>query len=321
MQRIGARRDMPPRRQAFRLVPPSVAGVSSTDPAAVDYLRRANFEITHAAGSMPIDARIAHHRQTSMAVISAPEMTIRWNRHAQPRARALLLFARAGALSVRGRGVVVREGGTAALIPPGDTPVEISTTESRNEFVYLSTGAEVVPPSMPAHGESIDAPALPWRSFAPLYAFIQAACMTRPVNPGEPDALAACADIIATSAVDVLLSDMAESPSLIAQVRAFIDEHHTDPDLTPFSIAASFALPPRSLQALFAEHDSTVRDELRTARAHSAVRLKETRPQLSQTQRAQLSGFASLSAMYRALQAVEIGSDLSDLHESSALRA
>lgn len=321
MQRIDVRRNPPPRRQAFRLVPSSAAEARSIDAAAADYLRHANFEITGAAGGMPVEARIAHHRQTSMAVVSAPEMTIRWNRHAHPSPRALLLFARAGALAVSGRGVLLREGGTAALIPPGDTPVAISTTEIRNEFVYISVGAEAIPPALQIRGESAQAPMLSWRSYAPLYAFIQAACMTQPANPGEPDVLAACIDVILASAVNVLLSDLAEPPGRLAQVRAFIAEHHTDPQVTPFTIATDFALPPRSLQALFAEDDSTVRDELRTARARTATRLRESQPLLSQAQRAQLSGFASLSAMYRALQAVENGSGLSDIHEPSALRA
>lgn len=311
MQRRRLSHGTPPRKQAFRVVPP-IADVRTVDPDLREFLRSEKLAISRAADRAPIDARVAHHLRTSLATVSAPEMSIRWNRDEKSRTRALLLFVRVGGLAVSGQGPVVRRAGTAALIPPGDTPVEIATTHPRNEFVYISCDAHVVPASMLSLVTDVEAPPLPWRTFAPLYAFVQAASATQPLRAGEPDMLTVCTDVIVDSGVQAILSGVPETVDVVGQVRALISEHHTDPDVTPSSIAGQLRVPPRTLQAAFAAENSTLRDELRAARTQTAMMLRETHPQLSQAHRARLSGFASLSAMYRALQtdAPEIGDGL-----------
>lgn len=68
------------------------------------------------------------------------------------------------------------------------------------------------------------------------------------------------------------------------------------------SVSEHLRISQRALQVAFAAEGSTVSAELRRARAMTAARLRRTHPKMPHAHRAHLAGFASPSALYRALR-------------------
>ncbi|MGP6169736.1 hypothetical protein ACTU6V_00830 [Microbacterium sp. A204] len=298
MRTLRARYRTPLMKEEFRITNPS-DGASNA--GLGDYLRSANFEITELGREVPLDARLAHYAQTTLAMVTAPRVTVRWKRDEASRARTLLLFARKGKLSVSTQGPVVRRGGNAIMLLPSDRPAEVSVMEPRSELIYISAGAGIVPPLALDLSNDVQGSPLPWHRIAPLYAFVHAVCTSPPTTGDEPDVLAACSEAIVESCARTIVGDISAQGGVVLRVRAFIAEYHNNPNLTLASISDRFGIATRTLQAAFSTHGSTVRRELREARTRTAQGLRRTHPQLSQSQVARLSGFASLSAMYRSL--------------------
>ncbi|MGM7699832.1 hypothetical protein [Microbacterium sp. A84] len=300
MRTLRARYRTPLLKEEFRITDPS-DGASNA--GLGEYLRSANFEITELGRELALDARLAHYAQTTLAMVTTPRVRVRWKRDEASKARTLLLFARKGKLSVSTQGPVVRRGDNAIMLLPSDRPAEISVTGPQSELMYISAGAGVVPPLALNLSNDVQGTALPWHRIAPLYAFVHAVCASPPPAEDEPDALAACSEAIVESCARTIIGDISAQGSVVLQVRAFIAEYHTNPNLTLPSISGRFGIATRTLQAAFSTQGSTVRRELRQARTRTAQGLRRTHSQLSQAQVARLSGFTSLSAMYRSLHA------------------
>lgn len=294
-----ARYSAPLMKESFRL---SSLGDAAADPGLREYLKAANFDITDLSDGTPVQANLAHYPQTSLVLVSTPAVTITWKRDEVSRARTVMVFARRGEIVATSDAPVVRRGNTAVLVPPGTEPVQIRATHPQNELIYLSTGAQVIPPAASRLRHDVQAPALPWRRIAPLYAFVQGVCLTPPPSPDEPDLLAAATSVVVEALARTVFWDITVMEGIVPRARTFIQEQHGNSRLNASAIAEHLRIPMRTLQAAFAAEGLTVRAELRRARTETAVALMVTHPNMPQAQRAQIAGFASLSALYRALQ-------------------
>ena len=295
------RRYRPPlRKESFRI---TELGHARDDVQLQEYLTSANFRITGLTEGRPLAADLAHYSHTSLAFVSTPPVTIVWNRDEASRSRALMLFARTGGLDVTAAVPVVRRGVGAIIVPPGDIPLEISVSQPENELIYVSVDAQVLPAVASELANDRPAPPIPWRSLVPLYAFVRGLCTTPELQQDEPDLLAAAVGSVVDALARTALAGLEPSAGIVARALVVIDEQFRDPRVDLSSIADQLQVGVRTLQAAFAAEGSTVTGELRRVRADSVVRLMVSHPHLTQEQRAHLSGFGSLSALYRALQA------------------
>ncbi len=226
-----------------------------------------------------------------------------WARDGDSRSRVLLIMVRSGRMKTDTAGAVVRRGMNAVLVLPGRNPVTLSVTTSRCEFVYISTDMDALPPSAITLRGDITAAPISWERLAPLYAFVRAACMTAVVtrNDQNLDVLSSPAGEIVASLLRAMVHDLDCRGGLVGGAREVIRRHHTDANLTPSLVAERLGVSERTLQRAFAVERTGVQEELRRARAGRARRLARVYPHLTRAQLAELSGFSSLSALYRSL--------------------
>lgn len=298
MRTLLSRHRPAPPKERFRL---TADGEGS--PGLRDYLQRTDLEIVDLSSESSFDLSVAHCPRLTLALLSTPPIRMFWRRDRHPPGRSAVIFARVGSLSAATRGPAVQRGESAVLIPPGDEPVEIMATHARNELIYISASASVMPSVVAQLTHTLRGPAVPWSRVAPLYAFVSTACASPAHAADDTDPVASSAEAITSAFAIAILGDLERPDSIVERVRAFIDENHTHPDLTSAAIAAHFGVAQRTLQTAFAAEGSTIRQELRDARRRTALTLREQHPDMLQSRRAQLSGFSSLSAMYRAVGA------------------
>ncbi|MEV8249825.1 helix-turn-helix domain-containing protein [Microbacterium sp. NPDC076768] len=291
---------LPLMKESFRIVDD---GDFDRDAPLRTYLRAANFEIADLEPGVPVIAHLAHRTQTSLVAVSTPAASAHWHRDEVSRGRALMVFARKGELEVFSSSPVIRRGKSALIIPPGSAPTEIRATGPQNELIYISSAAQVLPSLALDLQENIRAPQVPWRTLAPLYGFLHTLCVTPPPLATEPDLLADATDSIVEGLARTALWDIAPVDDLLSRAQAFIEQNHSDPRLSSASLGTQLRTSQRTLQATFASAGLTVSGEIRRTRSEAATRLLRTHPKFSQAQIAQLSGFSSVSSLYRALQA------------------
>lgn len=92
--------------------------------------------------------------------------------------------------------------------------------------------------------------------------------------------------------------------AVVGRARAYIDANASDPDLTPALVAEQMHLSLRQLNRLFSMEGSTVAGHLANARLLEARRLLEE-AELPLTDIAAMSGFGSVSTLYRHLRRPE----------------
>ncbi|MFB8188119.1 hypothetical protein ACFC14_02270 [Microbacterium sp. NPDC055988] len=293
----------PLRKESFRITELERA---RDDEQLQEYLASANIRITGLVGGGTLAASLAHYAHTSLAFVTTPPVSITWNRDEASRSRALLLFARTGGLEVTTAVPVVRRGTGAVVVPPGDVPLEISVSQPENELIYVSVDAQVLPAVVSELTHGVPAPPIPWRTLVPLYAFVRGLCTTPEPSKDEPDLLAAAVGSVVDALARTALAGLEPSAGIVARALVVIDEQFRDPRVDLTSIAGQLQVGVRTLQAAFAAEGSTVTGELRRVRTDSVVRLMVSHPHLTQEQRAHLSGFGSLSALYRALHSLRM---------------
>ncbi|MDX2376576.1 hypothetical protein M4I32_07160 [Microbacterium sp. LRZ72] len=109
-----------------------------------------------------------------------------------------------------------------------------------------------------------------------FFALADQALATPPLHAASDEITeAALAALMAGMLRTSVPADAAGEPAgaLVRRARALIDERHTDPELTPESIARCLHVSLRHLQRAFAQHGATVSTELRTRRMRTAARL------------------------------------------------
>ncbi|GGM59510.1 helix-turn-helix domain-containing protein [Microbacterium saperdae] len=295
-------------RAAFAKQTLRVGGTGTADQGsgarnAVRRLADANLTVLRVADDGRLQIRHAHDERTSFALLDGAAATVVWDRRAEPARHALLLVARTGALTVTAGGPIVRRGSSVVLVAPGDTRIEVRLTAAHNEVIALRVAAHLVAPALGELHVDAGGPSLPWRRIAPFYAFVHGVCATPPGPADEPDLIALSADAIVEACARTVLENVTPYEGIVDAVTAFIAAHHRDANVTATSIAVRFGVSSRTLQTAFAAEGSTVREALRGARVRTARDLQARHSRMSQAERARLAGFASLSAMYRALHA------------------
>ncbi|WP_431075343.1 hypothetical protein [Microbacterium phyllosphaerae] len=271
-----------------------------------------------------VDLRFAHNASESFLLVTGTAARLRWDRGQAVSEHALLLLARTGAMAVAADGPVMRRGTSIALVVAGSGLVDVEVTESRNEFIALRVPAHLVSAAVGSARFDMARPPIPWRRLAPLYAFMHGVCATPSGPVEESDVISLTAEAIVAACVRTVVEDLNSGAGLAEVAMTFIAEHHRDLTVNASSLAGRLGVPTRTLQTAFAAAGTTARSELRSARVAALVLLQADYPHLTQSERARLAGFASRSAMYRALNelsATELGSGSGGMRGAQAVAA
>lgn len=251
--------------------------------------------------------RMTQAGSISIATSTTPGVIVQWA-GTPPTDRFALLMSRLGDINVVAQGSHVRRGSTVHLIADGAFEATLTAGPRGSEMLCLSADARLR--SRAGHGDdnsvhSVVASPVGWHRIAPLYAALRAMCASahaqRGMESAFPSTSADIAEPIVAALARIVLDDIADD--ICSRVRAYVREHSANPHQSVGTIANRLGIPRRTLQSALAEAGTSVSAELRAARLANMRRAQQQNPGLSAIALYQVSGFPSLSSMYRAVHA------------------
>lgn len=255
----------------------------------------------------PLRVRVAHAGRNRITTLTTPSVSLR----REFTSESLIVVARAGALRIATSGPVIVRGNTAALLPAGGAPALIQVTSPRAELLVVSAEADQLPDEITKVHTRVDRPELSPRRLAPLHLFLHVLAATPQQSRTSSGPLHDVADSMVRSIAAAIADDAValDADSLHRRVTDYLCRNYSNVNLTVGSVAASFDVAPRTLQAAFTEEQATFSETLRQMRAAAARRIQAEHPFIPVASVATMCGFTSVSTMYRALRSTPVERD------------
>ena len=139
-------------------------------------------------------------------------------------------------------------------------PVTVSLPQERNELIYVSAPASILPSGVSDVRERIVGPALAWREVQPLYAFVHSLASFPPSRrdaTARGSLLAAPAQVFAATLAALVCEDLTIPTTLYARAREFIAANYMNANTTLESVATAMDAAPRTIQAAFTASGAT----------------------------------------------------------------
>lgn len=271
-----------------------------------EYLRSASAEILAVELDHPAQIRLARFPGMTFANLLLPRMHINWVRDSDSNGTCVVYLVRKGSIEITGDEGIVRRGPGAMYVLPGASTVSLKVTEPETELVYLRVPAAMVSGVTREELGSVPTGAISQGLIAPLYAFIASLCSLCISDDDDSDPLATAAIEVTRSAVRLILGDPVKTErSLFSRAIEIILNDYPVKSLSVGTIATRLGVSPRTLQLAFQKEGASVATEIRHVRAVAAANLRLEHPQLSRARVAELTGFATVGTLDRALRVAE----------------
>jgi AraC-like DNA-binding protein len=187
-------------------------------------------------------------------------------------------------LTLQGESVSIHNGQRIVLRPGDFTLVDLSLPyhfefEETCSAVSMGMPKSVIADYLPVPGEYLGK-AMPGLAGVNRVASVMINCLCDQVQSGAvcelaPAMVRGVLDVLATAYVSTIRTTASESAAAggrRVQIRAYIEAHLRDPDLTPRRIAAALGISPRYLRLLFSEEDETISRYVTRRRLEEATR-------------------------------------------------
>lgn len=255
------------------------------------------------SGGKPAAVRLARFPDIDISLAQTPQLDVEWARDDVAAHQATILIARVGGIRIEPDIRSVSYGTRAVLILPGPERVRMHTTDPSNEYISAAFPVTLLPSGAAQLESSIMASGISWPRLAPLYNFIATtASASISVEGDENMALFSVVREVLSTLATLLLEGVSTAPTLYDRATTHLRRHFSDSNTNVDSLADALGVTPRKVQAALAENGTTVTLMLRGLRTAEAQRVRTELPELSPDKVAEMTGFSSLSTMYRALR-------------------
>lgn len=233
--------------------------------------------------------------------------SIEWRRPIEDSDITALLFVLRGQGEVITDGRMVKREPGAVMVLPGTEPAKMQLTGTVNEFIEVNFHSHRFAGSIATVDEKAkNLPPIDMKTLKPFFAFISNTCNSSRTTQKNDRALEMTADAVTAGLLAASFGQGEDwLSSLLTKVYAFVVSHYADPNIRVDDAAADIGVSVRYLQQELNKSGKKFSCILRDIRVDRVRDLKTSRPDISAAELAKLSGFGSLSAMYRALRANE----------------
>lgn len=270
------------------------------------FLTTANVGLERRTTSSEVTVHIAQFRSLTFVHALMSDVSFRWRRDDISSGRVLAIIVSRGKVSLSGSENVIDRKSRALLILPGTEHV-VMDVEDESEVVYMGMPLGLVADLVSIENHGYDDADFQERLLSPLFAFVTSMCTLPTKRYTDVGALGEAASEVSRAVARLIVGTAAnDGRSLFSRALSVIADDFPNRSLNTEKLAARLSVSPRTLQLAFKKESKTVSGETRRIRAAAAQRIRMERPETSTPKLAELTGFGSVSAMFRALREVKV---------------